>query len=273
MEKELTIAIIGEGDTEWFYFDSLRRGCRYPFKIAPDIAQHSDIAHICKLAEEFVWREYDHVVCLIDMDRLMERPKEMETYRRLKKKASKKILWIETNPCTEFWFLLHFLPTTCVRHYESYEQLLPELQRYMPGYEKTKRYFRRTDLYKYLSENGDVPRAMKISEEISHLAEVSPEDNIAFSQIHQVLSLLEKMAENTETEEVLKSENQNRIGTKQQEMLDFLASNADSDSKSISKAVGLKPSRTRDYLKVLLEQGLIEVHGDFRNKTYSVAKK
>lgn len=31
-----SIAIIGEGETEWFYFDSLRAACRYPFKVAPD---------------------------------------------------------------------------------------------------------------------------------------------------------------------------------------------------------------------------------------------
>lgn len=31
-----SIAIIGEGETEWFYFDSLRVAYRYPFKVAPD---------------------------------------------------------------------------------------------------------------------------------------------------------------------------------------------------------------------------------------------
>ena len=40
-----SIAIIGEGETEWFYFDSLRIACRYPFKVAPDFPQHSDINH------------------------------------------------------------------------------------------------------------------------------------------------------------------------------------------------------------------------------------
>ena len=43
-----SIAIIGEGETEWFYFDSLRVACRYPFKVAPDFPQHSDINHILK---------------------------------------------------------------------------------------------------------------------------------------------------------------------------------------------------------------------------------
>lgn len=36
MAVKKSIAIIGEGETEWFYFDSLRVACRYPFKVAPD---------------------------------------------------------------------------------------------------------------------------------------------------------------------------------------------------------------------------------------------
>ena len=49
-----SIAIIGEGETEWFYFDSLRVACRYPFKVAPDFPQHSDINHILKLVESYL---------------------------------------------------------------------------------------------------------------------------------------------------------------------------------------------------------------------------
>ena len=46
-----SIAIIGEGETEWFYFDSLRVACRYPFKLSPGFPQHADIGHILKMAK------------------------------------------------------------------------------------------------------------------------------------------------------------------------------------------------------------------------------
>lgn len=110
-----SIAIIGEGETEWFYFDSLRIACRYPFKVAPDFPQHSDIRHILKLIESYLNKQYDYIVCLFDMDRLLQFPSEMQLYQNAKKKYSAKkyggkIRFIETNPCTEFWFLLHFLP-------------------------------------------------------------------------------------------------------------------------------------------------------------------
>ena len=71
MAVKKSIAIIGEGETEWWYFETLRVACRYKFKVAPDFPQHSDIPHMAKLAEDYVKRETDYVVCLVDMDRLL----------------------------------------------------------------------------------------------------------------------------------------------------------------------------------------------------------
>lgn len=190
-----SIAIIGEGETEWFYFDSLRVACRFPFKVAPDFPQHSDIHHVLKLVESYIEKQYDYVVCLFDMDRLYQFPSEMRLYQRAKKKYSaqkyaERVIFIETNPCTEFWFLLHFLPNVVCRRYDSYEQLFPELQKYMPEYEKTKRYFKRTNLYKFLTENGDLERAIQNSEKLCLLSEKTPEDLIAYSEVYKVIELL-----------------------------------------------------------------------------------
>lgn len=193
-----SIAIIGEGVTEWFYFDSLRVACRYPFKVAPDFPQHSDINHILKLLEAYLGKQYDYIVCLFDMDRLLQHASEMQVYQQAKKKYSAKryagkVMFVETNPCTEFWFLLHFLPDDVCRRYESYEQLLPELQKYMPGYEKTKRYFTRTNLYKYLTENRDLELAVSNSERLCQLCKNSPEDLKSYSEIHKVIGLLNEI--------------------------------------------------------------------------------
>ena len=122
----------------------------------------------------------------------------MQLYQRAKKEYGKKkyvgkVMFVETNPCTEFWFLLHFLPNVVCRRYDSYEQLLPELQKYMPGYEKTKRYFIRTNLYKYLTENGDLERAMSNSEKLCKLCKESPEDLKAYSEVHKVMMLLNEI--------------------------------------------------------------------------------
>lgn len=258
-----SVAIIGEGETEWFYFDSLRQICRYPFKVLPDMPQHSDILHIAKLAEKYASKGFDYVICLVDMDRLISHPKEMASYLKIKSDSPENVIWIETTPCTEFWFLLHFLPEGVVKHYQSYEQLLPELQKFMPGYEKTTRYFRRIKLYAFLKENGDLERASKNADRLLQLSREFPEQHIAYSEIHRVLQLLAEINESG-PENPTKSQKRKRIGKIQQDLLDFLASNSDSDVKSISRGIGLRPSRTRDIIKELLVEDLIrEVPGSW----------
>ena len=230
MAVKKSIAIIGEGETEWWYFDTLRIACRYKFKVAPDFPQHSDIPHMAKLAEEYVKRDTDYVVCLVDMDRLLKVPAEI------------------------------------------YEDVLPDLQRYMPGYEKTARYFKKNNLYKYLTENGDLERAIGYAEELSRLSEASTEDKIAYSQMHLVFELIKSMNE----EEADKNEQKTEIGNRNEEnrrqIIDFVADNEISDSKSISKAIGLKPSRTRDYLKQLVDDGVLEIEGEYKNRKYKIKK-
>ena len=270
MAVKKSIAIIGEGETEWWYFDTLRIACRYKFKVAPDFPQHSDISHMAKLAEEYVKREMDYVVCLVDMDRLLRLPKEMETYQRLKKNSPRNVIWIETNPCTEFWFLLHFLPQISTKHYETYEDVLPDLQRYMPGYEKTARYFKKNNLYKYLTEHGDLERAIGYAEELSRLSEISPEDKMAYSQMHLVFKLIASMNEEGADKNEQKAENRNRNDEYRRQIIDFIADEEVSGAKSVSKAIGLKPSRTRDYLRQLVDEGVLEIEGEYKNRKYKI---
>ena len=52
-----------------------------------------------------------------------------------------------------------------------------------------------------------------------------------------------------------KTENQNRNSENRRQIVNFVADNVISDSKTISKAIGLKASRTRDYLKQLVDEG------------------
>lgn len=188
-----SIAIIGEGITEWFYFDSLRIARHYSFKVAPDFPQHSDIYHMKKLADDYLRRQYDHIICLVDMDRLNTHPTEMECYKKIKAECSKEIMWVETNPCTEFWFLLHFLPGLTTRHYDNQDEAIAELRRFIPGYEKSKHFFAKSDLFNYLCQNGDLERAKANAKRLCILASKDNDDHLAYSQIHMVLELLDSM--------------------------------------------------------------------------------
>lgn len=87
-----SIAIIGEGETEWFYFDSLRVASRYPFRLAPDFPAHSDIDHLLKLSKAKMKEGYDYVVCLLDMDRLNSVPAEIKNTRSSRTERKTRVL-------------------------------------------------------------------------------------------------------------------------------------------------------------------------------------
>ena len=70
----------------------------------------------------------------------------------------------------------------------------------------------------------------------------------------------------------LKTENRNRNEENRRQIIDFIADNGISDVKTVSKAIGLKSSRTRDYLKQLVEEGVLEVEGEYKNRKYRIKK-
>ena len=70
----------------------------------------------------------------------------------------------------------------------------------------------------------------------------------------------------------LKTENRNRNEENRRQIIDFIADNGISDAKTVSKAIGLKPSRTRDYLKQLVDEGILDVEGEYKNRKYRIKK-
>lgn len=142
----------------------------------------------------------------------------------------------------------------------------------MPSYEKTVRYFRKIKLYNYLTENGDLQRALSYAKELSRLSEATPEDKIAYTQMHRVFELIASMNEVETCKKNIIPNEQISMGDNQQNIIDFIANNGKSDLKSISKATGLKVSRARDYLKMLVDKGLLEVEGNYKNKLYKQKK-
>lgn len=96
-----SIAIIGEGLTEYRYIDDMRTTERYRFSLVPGIPKHPDLDDIVKLAYNRVKIGYDYVLCLIDMDVIEGNNDKMEHYQELKK-DNPKIIFVESSPCTEY---------------------------------------------------------------------------------------------------------------------------------------------------------------------------
>ena len=68
-KKIFTVAIVGEGITEWHYFNDLRRVEKYKFAIKPQLPDNkTDFSSLINKAKKLIYEEYDLVYCVVDLD-------------------------------------------------------------------------------------------------------------------------------------------------------------------------------------------------------------
>lgn len=180
-----SIAIIGEGLTEYRYVDDMRTTERYRFSLVPGIPKHPDLDDIVRLAKERLNAGYDYVLCLIDMDVIEGSHDKMEHYRALKRE-NPGIIFVESSPCTEYWFLMHFMPRPSSKEYADYDAVAQELKKHIPNYDKTEAFFNKTHIYRELKEKGDMERAIALSRELDELRAKEPEVYKSYSQMYKL---------------------------------------------------------------------------------------
>lgn len=135
-----SVAIVGEGLTEFRYMDALRTTERYHFKLVPGMPKHSDIDDMVNMAQKCVAEGYNYVICLVDMDVILSNASKLAHYKKLKK-DNPRILFVESNACTEYWFLMHFMASPSSKEYATYESIVKDLRKHLPNYDKTEAYF------------------------------------------------------------------------------------------------------------------------------------
>lgn len=184
-----SIAIIGEGLTEYRYVDDLRTTERYRFSLVPGIPKHPDIDDIVRLAKERVRTGYNYVLCLIDMDVIEDNQDKIEHYKALKKE-NPKIIFVESSPCTEYWFLMHYMPVPSSKEYADYNAVVQELKKHIPDYDKTEAFFNKFHIYRVLKEKGDMDRAIALSRELDELRVKEPEVYRSYSQMYKLFDII-----------------------------------------------------------------------------------
>ena len=187
-----SIAIIGEGLTEYRYVDDMRTTERYRFSLVPGIPKHSDVDDIVRLAQERVKAGYDYVLCLIDMDVIEANQEKMNHYKALKK-DNPRIIFVESCPCTEYWFLLHYMPGPSSKEYANYDAVAQELKKHIPNYAKTEAFFNKTHIYKTLKEKGNMEQALQLSRDLEELRVKEPEVYKSYSQMYKLFDIIKEI--------------------------------------------------------------------------------
>lgn len=156
-----SVLILGEGPTEFYYFNSLRDVVK-GLTIKPDYPKHTSMKELEEKIDDGIKDGYDCIFCVIDMDTKNEEP-ERSQYVRLKKKYAKpvskpkkgiycEVHFFETHRCTELFFLYYYRYTA--RAYNDQQELLLELNKQC-GYEKTIDFFKKSKgLHTYFEKKG-----------------------------------------------------------------------------------------------------------------------
>ena len=187
-----SIAIIGEGLTEYRYVDDMRTTERYRFSLVPGIPKHSDVDDIVRLAQERLGAGFDYVLCLIDMDVIEGSHDKMEHYKALKRE-NPDIIFVESSPCTEYWFLMHYMPGPSSKEYADYDAVAQALKRHIPNYDKTEAFFNKTHIYRELKEKGDMAKAIELSRELDKSHETEPEVYKSYSQMYKLFDVIREI--------------------------------------------------------------------------------
>lgn len=194
------IAVIGEGITEKYYIESIRG--LSDFEITPrELGRKaSNLQALKKNIDSAIKQCFDEVYCLIDMDDknsgksktdyLTLKQKYQKTHAIKSKGISCKVQFIETQRCTELWFLYHFIKTCTTQEFTSYKQLEKALQKYLPNYSKTEQYFKGRNLHReFLTNGGLLSKAMSHAES-SIASKTSDGRDYTYSEMHLLINAL-----------------------------------------------------------------------------------
>ena len=209
MEKrphEYTVKIYCEGFTEWYYFEWLRTNNRFKFSMEPDIPKNSRSSYkqnlklIDKELRKKPQERADAIFLVIDTDTLIKNKAQYAIYQEAKEKYKKQgVIFIESHPCIEIWFLYHLLNKFARTNFETYEALRPAIESVLPKYEKTARYYQKNSAFRDSILKNQANREKAIDFSIKACKYEPIEDEITnytevFKAIH-FFRLLQKFAE------------------------------------------------------------------------------
>lgn len=153
------IVIIVDGDNEKWYISQAR--AYYPnngvrsIKIKPEMVQHKRCRDLFESAHQKLGEGASSVFLVLDLDTIRKDARDLIDFHNLysqyikvksgnksrKNKWMEKLTIIVNNPCLEFWYLLHFKPTT--KFYDDFCAIREDIRKInaLSNYDKSQEYY------------------------------------------------------------------------------------------------------------------------------------
>ncbi len=135
-EPKPGIYIVGEGITEQYYFSHIKKLYGFHCTIKPRFFGNTSISEMKKKIEELLQGDI-FVICVFDADVSAHNESERKKLEQLQNKyrKNKNLLFCNSLPSIEYWFLLHHEHTN--RYFKDAKAAEIALKKYIKDYEKT----------------------------------------------------------------------------------------------------------------------------------------
>jgi hypothetical protein len=163
-------AVLGEGITEQWYLKHLKEYKNYGYAIRPSLFSDIGIEKAEGIIDELVTGGCDHITFLTDYDTIVSQNKQAVFDRIAAKYMDmEEVLICDSMPSIELWFLLHFKYTT--KEFTNCSEILVELKKYLPEYEKKRTYLEKIEWFKTLINNAGDEQALANAKRLLDLNE------------------------------------------------------------------------------------------------------
>lgn len=188
-----TYIILGEGLTEFYYFNSLKDVFQ-GVTISPDSPKKSDLKTLDERIERCIADGYTYIFCVIDMDNKQTEQKTAYQNLRTKYKDNSAVSFFETHRCTELFFLYYFIYTS--KNYSNQDSLLKDLCQKCK-YEKATNFFlacacKHGGLHNYFTKNGGSLVAAVKNANTSCKERQEIERDYTYSELGRLISRLQR---------------------------------------------------------------------------------
>ncbi|WP_291528064.1 RloB family protein [Bacteroides sp. UBA939] len=175
------IHIIGEGLTGLFYFSHIKKLLGYRCSISPRLFENNSIEKIEKKLIELL-KEDVFVICVFDADVSQRSSAESKKLLSLKRRydKNKNVLLCDSMQSIEYWFLLHY-EDTC-RYFNDSAATEQALKRYIPTYEKSRKFMEKEKWVKDMIADGKMENACELAERY--------DERDSYSKIYKAIRIL-----------------------------------------------------------------------------------
>lgn len=184
MKLRESVYIIGEGITEKYYFQHLKKLKNYSCIVRPRFfSSKNSIYYLEKRTSDLLQADVK-VICVFDSDVSQRNKEEKLRLNNFIKsyKNNKNVIICDSLPSIEFWFLLHFKMTN--KYFANYGEVRDELRKYIPNYDKTEKFLTQDKWIKILVANQD--------KAVINSIKLDPTQG-SYSNIFKAIELLEEL--------------------------------------------------------------------------------